>query len=110
VHAFLALLYDFEKKPAEAEREYRQELKISPNHLPSLLAIVGFDLTRAEIAEAEGLARQAVSVAPNSAEAHHLLGRVSLAMGDLPAAQKQLETAKQLAPTNPRVRSHLAMV
>jgi len=35
---------------------------------------------------------------------------VLLAKGDLNASLSELETAKQLAPGNPAVRSHLAMV
>ena len=110
VHAFRAMLYGFEKKPADAEREYRAELKNSPSHLPSLIALVGFDLSRGDTAEADVLARQAVVADPNNAEAHHFLGRVFLAKEDLTAAAMELETAKQLAPTNPGVRSHLAIV
>ena len=47
---------------------------------------------------------------PNDAEAHHLLGRIFLANGDLHTAAAELEKAKQLAPDNPLIRSHLAMV
>jgi tetratricopeptide (TPR) repeat protein len=109
VHAFRATLYGFEKKPADAEREYREELKISRAHLSSLIALVGFDLDKGDVAEAGVFARQAVAAAPNSAEAHLRLGRVFFANGDLAAAVKELETAKELAPENPGVRSHLAM-
>lgn len=109
VHSFRATLYGFEKKPADAEREYREELKISPSHVPSLIALVGFDLENADTAEAGVFARRAVAADPNSAEAHHQLGRVFFEEGDMAAAAKELEAAKRLAPTNPGVRSHLAM-
>lgn len=110
VHAFRATLYDFEKMPADAEREYREELKISPDHFLSLLAIAGFDLSRGDAAEASVLARRAVAADPKNAEARHELGRALYETGDLAAAAKELEIAKQLAPTNPGVRSHLATV
>ncbi len=110
VHFFRATLYGFEGKKAEAEREYRAELKISPSHVPSLVALAAIDLEKAEIAEAGKLARQAAGADPNSAEAHHLLGRVLLVNGDLRASASELETAKRLAPDSPAVRSHLAMV
>lgn len=109
VHAFRATLYNFEQKPADSEREYREELKISPTHLPSLVALVSFDLDKGDVAEAGVLARQVVAAAPNSGEAHLLLGRVFFTNGDMSAAVKELEMAKQLAPENPGVRSHLAM-
>lgn len=110
VHSFRGSLYGLEGKKTEAEREFREELKNSPNHLPSLIALAEIDLDNAEVAEAGVLARQAVSVDPNHAEAHHLLGRVLLANGDWPASASELEKAKQLAPDSPIVRSHLAMV
>ena len=110
MHFFRAALYGFEGKKEEAEREYRQELRISPNHVPSLVALAAIDLEKAEVAEAGNLARQAAGADPKNAEAHHLLGRVFLANGDLRASASELETAKQLAPDSPVVRSHLAMV
>ncbi len=110
VHFFRATLYGFEGKKVEAEREYREELKISPRHVPSLVALAAIDLQRAEVAEAGNLARQAADADPKNAEAHHVLGRVLLAKGDLHASASELETAKQLAPDSPLVRSHLAMV
>ncbi|MGA3132718.1 MAG: tetratricopeptide repeat protein [Terracidiphilus sp.] len=110
VHYFRGTLYGFEEKNAEAEREYREELKISPDHVPSLDALAGLDLERSDLAEAGALARRAVAVDSNDAEGHRLLGRVFFAHGDLHAAVAELEKAKQLAPENPLVRSHLAMV
>ncbi len=110
VHFFRATLYGFEGKKVEAEREYRQELKIAPNDVPSLVALAVIDLEKAEVAEAGNLARQAAGADPKNAEAHHLLGRVLFANGDLRASASELETAKQLAPDSPLIRSHLAMV
>src|SRR5271166_4033620 len=82
VHYFRATLYGFEQKKEEAEREYREELKISPHHAPSLAALAEWDLEKGELAEAGDLARQAADADPKDAEAHHLLGRVFLERGD----------------------------
>jgi predicted Zn-dependent protease len=110
VHYFRATLYGFEGKKEEAEREYRGELKVSPNHVPALVGLAAIDLEKAEVAEAGTLARQAADADPKNAEAHHLLGRVFLAKGEVRASVGELETAKRLAPDSPGVRSHLAMV
>ena len=110
VHFFRATIRGFEGEKEEAEREYREELKISPNHISSLIALAAIDLEKAEVAEAGKLAQQATEADPKNAEAHHLLGRIFLANGDLRASASELETAKQLAPDSPGVRSHLAMV
>jgi tetratricopeptide (TPR) repeat protein len=109
-HYFRGTLYGFEQKTAEAEREYREELKISPNHAPALVALSGIDLEKGDFGEAGKMAHRAVGADPNNAEAHHLLGRVYLADGNLQASASELEKAKQLAPDIPEIRSHLAMV
>jgi len=59
IHYFRGTLYGFEGKKAEAEREYREELKISPDHAPSLNALAGFDLEKNDLTEAGDLARRA---------------------------------------------------
>lgn len=110
VHYFRGTLFGFEGKMADAEREYREELKISPNHVPCLVALVTIDLNKGNLSEAGLMARRAVNADPKNAEAHHLLGRVLLANGELQASLRELEAAKQLAPGNPEVRAHLAMV
>ena len=110
VHYFLGTIYTFEDKPTDAEREYREELKISPHHSHSMVALATIDLAKADRVEAGELARRAIDADPNNAEAHHLLGRVFLENRDLHASLNELETAKQLAPDIPGVRAHLAMV
>ena len=110
IHYFRGTLYSFEDKIAYAEREYREELNFSPRLVPCLTALAAIDLDKDNLAEANLLARRAVDIDPMDAEAHHLLGRVSLAKGDLKASLIELKIAKQLAPRDPEVRAHLAMV
>jgi len=110
VHAVRAMLYEIEEKKPEAELEYREELKISPNHIPALVALASMDLDKGDTAEADVFAQKAIAIEPNHAEAHHLLGRVFLANRELAASVKELETARQLAPRSAAVRAHLAMV
>jgi tetratricopeptide (TPR) repeat protein len=110
VHYFRGTLFTFEAKSADAEREYREELKISPQHVPAMLALAGLDLDKNELEEAGSFARKAVELEPKNPEAHHALGRVLMANGQLETSAKELELAKQLAPDSALVRSHLAMV
>lgn len=109
VHYFRGTLYTFEGKQADAEREYRDELRLSPNHAEALTALAAMDLDRAEIDEAAALAQRAIASDPNSAEAHHVLGRILLNRQQWQPAALELETAKRLNPGNPQVHSHLAM-
>jgi tetratricopeptide (TPR) repeat protein len=110
VHYFRGTIDTFQGKIVEAEREYREELRISPNQVPSLVALAEIDLEKADLGEAGLMARRAVDADFSNAEAHHLLGRVLLANGDVHASLSELETAKRLAPDSPGVRAHLAMV
>ena len=109
VHYFRGTLYAFEGKQADAEREYREELNLSPNHADALIAVAAIDLDRAEIEEAATLARHAITADPDSAEAHHVLGRILLDRQQWQSAAFELETARRLNPGNPQVRFHLAM-
>ena len=110
VHAVRAVLYGLEEKRTEAEMEYREELRISPNHVPALVALARMDLDKGDTGEAGSFARKAIDAEPNHADAHHLMGRVFLADGDLVASAKELETSRRLAPNNASVHAHLAMV
>lgn len=110
VHYFRGTLFSFENKSDDAEREYRQELGISPRHVPAMLAVATIDLDKNELAEADAFSRKAVELEPANPEAHHALGRSLMANGQLQASARELESARQLAPDNPLVRSHLAMV
>ena len=80
VHYLRGTIYTFQGKTMEAEREYREELKIFPNHVSSLVALAGIDLEKADLAEAVSWRAVAVDADSDNAEAHHLLGRVFLEM------------------------------
>ena len=110
IHYFRGTIFTFENKAVEAEREYREELTISPHHSPSMVALAAIDLEKANRVEAGELARNAIEADPENPEAHHLLGRVLMENGDLHDSLSELETAKRLAPDNAGVRAHLAMV
>ncbi|HXJ88698.1 MAG TPA: tetratricopeptide repeat protein [Candidatus Binatia bacterium] len=110
VHFFRGTLFNFEKKnSAEAEREFRKELGISPDHVPAMLELAAIDLGDDNLEEASTLAKRAIQVDPQNAEAHHIMGRVWLAKDQPEPAAAELETAKRLAPTSSNVRSHLAI-
>jgi len=110
VHYFRATLLGFERKQVEAEKEYREELKISPDHAPALNALAAIDLEKGNISEAGDFAERALIADANDPEAHHLLGRVLYAKGEFQQSATELESAKKLAPGMAEVRSHLAMV
>lgn len=110
VHYFRGTLFTFESKTNDAEREYREELRISPQHVPAMLALARIDLDRNNLTEATSLARRSVELDPKDPEAHHVLGSVLMANQQLEASAMELEIAKKLAPDDAPVRSNLAMV
>ncbi len=110
VHYFRGTLFTFENKSNEAEREFREELRVSPTHVPAMLGLVKIDLDGNHLTEAASLARGATEIEPNNPEAHHLWGRVLMATGKFQESAQELRRAKQLAPDGAMIRSHLAMV
>jgi len=110
VHYFRGSVFAAQKKTADAEREYRYELRISPEHVPAMLALAGIGLDKNEVTEAETLAMKAVDLAPKDSESHEVFGRVLMAKGQNAASARELEIAKEIAPDSALVRSYLAMV
>jgi tetratricopeptide (TPR) repeat protein len=110
VHYFRGTVFAAQKKTADAEREYRHELRISPQHLPAMLALAGIDLDKNDVTEAETLARKAVELAPKDSESHEVFGRVLMGKAQNTASARELEIAKELAPDSALVRSYLAMI
>jgi tetratricopeptide (TPR) repeat protein len=110
VHYFRGTLFTFENRPTEAEHEYRMELRVSPQHVPAMLALADIDLDKNGLMEAAALTEKALQGEPKNPEAHHVRGRVLMAQGLLAECARELEIAKQLAPDSSLVRSHLAMV
>ena len=109
VRYYLGTLLGFEGKKVEAEKEFRQELLVSPQHVASLLELARMDLEEDRLAEAVEFAKRAVELEPKNPDAHHVLGRVLLATDHVQESVSELEIAKQLAPDGATIRSHLAM-
>jgi tetratricopeptide (TPR) repeat protein len=108
VHYMAGVLFGFESRPDDAEREFRQELEVSPQHVPAMLELAHLYLRNENAAGAEPLAKQALQVEPGNAEAHHMLGRVLFLQRDFSLSVKELETAKRLSPESGQIRFHLA--
>lgn len=110
VHYFRGTLFTMQKRVSDAEHEYRQALRISPELVPAMLALAEIDLDKNELEEADALARKSIELAPKDPEAHHVLGRVLMTKNENAASSTELEIAKKLAPDSALVHSHLAIV
>jgi cytochrome c-type biogenesis protein CcmH/NrfG len=92
-----------------AIREFEAELKLQPDHLPSLVVIGLQHLKKNDFAQALQYGERAVRLAPGNCTAQALLGR-ALVEGDLdvPRGVAALERAVGLEPESPQVRFALA--
>jgi tetratricopeptide (TPR) repeat protein len=108
VHYLHGTIYGFEKKTGEAAEEYREELKVSPNHAPAMIQLAFIDLQESRLEEAVAMARRAVSLEPKDPLARYALGRVLLANQNFQESASELEIAKELAPASAKVRFQLA--
>src|SRR5258708_3302561 len=104
----LAALSQFD----EAETQLRAELRISPQSELPYVTLASVELKRYRPAEALASAQRAVELAPDSAEAHYVLGRAYLELSrDEPAsgnAVHEFEQASRLAPGSAEVHFNLA--
>ncbi|MGB6745180.1 MAG: tetratricopeptide repeat protein [Terracidiphilus sp.] len=108
VHYLQGTLLKFQLEPAEAAKEFRRELEISPQHVPAMLELTQFDIDTSNLTEAVSLARHAIEIEPTNPDTHHILGRVLLAAGQAKQGAQELETAEHLAPNSSAIHFHLA--
>jgi tetratricopeptide (TPR) repeat protein len=94
--------------PDAAIREWKEEIRISPKHVPARLEIAFEYLKRGDAEKALPYAREAVELEPNSFAARNALGRALLETGDVKAGVAELEKARDLAPDSPETRLALA--
>jgi len=99
----LASLSNYE----DAEREFRQEIKITPESALPHMQLAYIKLRLHHRQEALPFAQNAVGLAPQSFAAHYLLGRAMFELGDATGSIKELETARRLGPYSPEVRYSL---
>ena len=92
----------------EAGAQFAAESRINPkNELPYVQAAF-VQLQARRPADALVSAQHAVQLAPGSAEAHYVLGRSLLDMGNFEEALKELQLAAQIHPGSPEVHFNLA--
>ena len=84
------------------------EIKISPASELPYVRLASIALRQRDPAAAITFAQKALQLAPNSVDAHYLLGRGSLESGDPTSAIRELEIAARLSPASPEIHFNLA--
>lgn len=100
----LMALSEFDRASAQMQAER----PISPHSPLPCLRLASIALRQSQSAPALQWARCAIDIAPDSVDAHYLLGRAALDSGDLTTALHELETAESLSPRSPEIHFNLA--
>jgi tetratricopeptide (TPR) repeat protein len=94
----------------EAVVQFAAESRINPKSELPYVQRAFVELQTHHPVDALASAQRAVQLAPNSAEAHYVLGRSLLDSGKLEDALKELQTAAQINPGSAEVHFNLAKV
>ena len=86
----------------------REEIRISPDSALPYIRLAFINLKTQRPGDALTAAQRAVQLAPQSPEAHYILGRALLGSGETPQAIQELETANGMMPNSPEIHFHLA--
>lgn len=92
----------------EAKAQMLAETQLSPRSPLPWIRIASLDLRQQQIPDALKAAQTAVTLSPDSAEAHYQLGRAYLEADDATKAIAELRTANSITPSNPEIHFALA--
>jgi tetratricopeptide (TPR) repeat protein len=92
----------------QATAQMQAEMAISPRSELPLVRLASIALRQHDAAAAITWSQHALTLAPDSVDAHYLLGRASLEAGDVTSALRELEIASKLSPASPEIHFNLA--
>ena len=93
---YLALTYDAIGDDDRAIPIFRDLLKTNPEHVPSYVKLGGILVRQHQYEEAQQDLERAVSLDPNSVEAHYQLGLVLRRLGKAPESETQFNESHRL--------------
>lgn len=95
-------------RPADAEKEFRQALAVSPQSSDAVAALTNFYMRQRRFADAEVLLRKLVALHPNNPAAHIQLGRMLAIAGKTNDAITEMEAGLTLDPSDSHAQHDLA--
>jgi tetratricopeptide (TPR) repeat protein len=90
------MAYDALGREAEAEKAFRETIAINPNHFRANLLLGRILGMKNDPQGALAYSRKAVSLEPNSADAHKFLANVYIELGDNANASREQDEARRL--------------
>ena len=101
---FLFGTFLMNERPEDGIRELKRELEISPFHVPARVRLAEEYVKEGQVDQALALAAEAVKLDSQDASTHLARGEALVAKGDLPAAVRELEAARDQAPEIVKIR------
>ncbi len=108
-HFDLALAYTDAGEWDEAEREYRETVRISPDHYRAYNNLGNIALGRGRFGEAESYYLEALRIEPRLPEVHTNLGNILLRRGELEKAIERYRRALDLRPDQVEAHNNLGL-
>lgn len=94
-------------RPEQCAAEFLEELKISPDSVPSMVQLALRYIVEQKLPDALKYAKQAVALSPNSVGSQLALAETYRAQGDDESALKAYLAAEKLDPMSPKIRLYL---
>jgi Tfp pilus assembly protein PilF len=98
----LGSLYARQRRPDQAEAEFRAAMRIEPQFVPAYVNLADLYREQGRDVDGEKVLREGLRQVPNNAELHHALGLALVRQKRLPAALAELRKATALAPDSAR--------
>lgn len=100
---FLRGAYLLGVRPSDGIRELKQEIRISPSHVPARIRLAEEFIKEGQVDDGVAQAREAVKLAPIDPLPHVVLGEGLLALGNAGEGIRELEMARDSSPLMVRV-------
>lgn len=93
-----------------AEQAYRQAIQVDPAHQPSYHGLSAMLVEQQRVAEAKDLTQMWVDTQPHNAESYIEMAWVQRHMGDIAGAERTLQSAQRVDPSNHMISAQLGQV
>ncbi len=97
----MGMTYSFAGRPRDAEKVYREVLRLDPRHVAAMNNLGNILLERHRLAEARDLFGRALALEPSHIRANYGMGLLRYEEGDIPGAEAMMRKVLELNPQFP---------